>query len=461
MFLTIDEMKVPMGNFPFIYQKTQNTALFDTFLEAESHLKLNYVDFAHKLRMAFEMFALEEYISNRSQTDSSSISQIREEIVNEIKAPASTTNYKSIIISLCKGREIEFVDILVKYHFLKFASNEIDLVKRTLAKLIRSIYAFGSENSHEGSDKQVTYSDCLNAINVFHDFLIVYYHAPSKTYDHKLAPVGEYITIPKLYAEKIGLALDQGKTLHIRVRQGQPRYYVLSQETAQISKPQRRDIEVIEKLWEDNVDDPANVIRQTDVIHGAEPEILYRVYSLPSKPLRINSELVSTLSIGDKTDIIRGLCKGVASIHNFVPALYHRHICPDAFYVFKIKGKYKALLSKFEYTKDTSSEAAFTVFKNLENSIRDTKDDTFFAPEVKLASVNSTIDWEKADIYSLAKTCLFILSGKNLSVDEYSQTIDDIPFSDTAKLALIEMLDGNAQNRPGIETLIQSLSIDT
>lgn len=67
-YLQIDtELKIPKGNFAFIQDKTGDEDLFKKFYEAEKILKVNYVDFAHKIRVAYEKFALHEETSKRMQ----------------------------------------------------------------------------------------------------------------------------------------------------------------------------------------------------------------------------------------------------------------------------------------------------------------------------------------------------------------------------------------------------------
>ena len=66
------------------------------------------------------------------------------------------------------------------------------------------------------------------------------------------------------------------------------------------------------------------------------------------------------------------------------------------------------------------------------------------------------VDWEKADIYSLAKTSLFILTGKVLdTIDEYegAEEIDD-----EILLTLMEMMDTDPNKRASIEDLIKILN---
>ncbi len=154
-------------------------------------------------------------------------------------------------------------------------------------------------------------------------------------------------------------------------------YYIFSNDLDCISKGQRRDIDIINKLWEDNLEDPSNVIRQTENITSSNGDYRFQVYSLPSKPLRLTKEFVLGINTQQKVEIITGLCRGVESIHNYETPLYHRNINPDAFYIFNIRGKYKTLLAKFDCAKD-SANAAFTVFQNVEKKVRNKNINQFF-----------------------------------------------------------------------------------
>jgi len=81
---------------------------------------------------------------------------------------------------------------------------------------------------------------------------------------------------------------------------------------------------------------------------------------------------------------------------------------------------------------------------------------TFFAPEVISSQMGVGVDWEKADIYSLAKTSLFILSGRVFdSIDEYDagEEIDD-----EIIITLVEMMDTDPSKRASIDDLIKILN---
>lgn len=172
----MEEGRIPVGNFSFVYDYTENEELYSKFYEAEKNLKVDYMDFAHKIRMAFEAFALDEEAKKRKKKENYkdlTISVIKEQIVSEIKQPASLLNYKKIIIELCSGRESEFAEMLLRYSFIRNTAYEDD-VRRKLKAFIRYLYSFGSESSHENVSFEEKYipnrENCLRVVGSFHDF---------------------------------------------------------------------------------------------------------------------------------------------------------------------------------------------------------------------------------------------------------------------------------------------------
>ena len=460
VYLQIEEDRIPIGNFSFVYDYTNNEELFSKFYEAERNLKVDYMDFAHKIRKAFEAFALDEESKKRKKQETfknADISTIKEQIISEIKQPASLINYKNIIIDLCAGRELEFSDMLLKYSFIKNISYE-DNVRRKFKTFVRFLYSFGSESSHENVSTEEKYianrENCLRVVGAFHDFLCIYY-GETKKYDSTLAPIRDYIAVPKQVVSKMGLVLEVGKSLFVKERRGKVAYYIFSNDIDSISEGQRRDIDIISKLWEENFEDPANVIRQTENINGSNGEYRFQVYSLPSRPLRLTDDFVNEINLKQKMDIIVGLCRGVESIHNYETPLFHRNINPDAFYIFNIRDKYKPLLAKFDCTKD-SADNAFTVFQNVEKKILNQNTNKYFAPEVLNSQMGVGVDWKKADIYSLAKTILYIITGKIDNDSECLEIFDVL--NDDLKIILLEMLDENPENRPNVDVLLEILN---
>ncbi len=458
-YLKIDEYVIPVGNYAFLADVTGNEDLFAKFYEAERNIKVDYIDFAHKIRMAFETFAVFEECKKRKTQNTCAhvtVDVIKKEIIDEIKQPASIINYKSIVISLCNGREAEFRDMLVKYSFLKANAYEEDSVRK-FKSFIRFLYAFGSESSHENVKLEEKYTpnkeNCMRVAKSFHDFLCIYYGV-CKKYDSTLIPIRDYVAVPKTVAEKIGMTLDLGKTLFVKDKKGKIGFYILSSDLDSISDGQRRDIDTVSKLWDYNFDDPANVIRQVESISGSNGDYRFQVYSLPGRPLRLTRTFIDSLSMKERKEIIAGLCRGVESLHNFEPPMYHRNINPDAFYIFYLKGKYKPLLAKFDCAKDTDN-AEFTVYQNIEKKALNENTNSFFAPEVLSSKMGMGVDWKKADIYSLSKLILYILTGHIVDSIYDVENADEV--GDDIMLTLMEMMDKNPDKRERLETLMEIL----
>lgn len=96
------------------------------------------------------------------------------------------------------------------------------------------------------------------------------------------------------------------------------------------------------------------------------------------------------------------------------------------------------------------------ILKFISSGIDDISDICNFLGVNKTAVNNAVgVDWEKADIYSLAKTILYILSGSVISdldcLDEIEGLDDDL------KIILMEMLDEKPENRPKLKEVLNSL----
>ena len=412
--------------------------------------------------MAYEAVALHEEILRRKtnieymgKTDI----ELEQEIIAEIKDSQNYLNYKKIWQRLTQSRSIEFIPMLKKHNFNKKNSDDFD-GSRALKKCINYIYNYASNSSHINNNLGEEYipnkENGLRVIESFHDFLCIYYKKNHR-FDSTMMPIREYYAVPKYVCKRWGLNLQKGKSLFVKETCNRIQYYIFSADNESISNNQRRDLDIVEKLWDDNFDDPNNIIRKTEHISGTNNEYSFQVFCLPGRPIKLTRDVLNTLSVEEKRDIIIGICSGIKSMHLYDPPLFHRNICPEAFYVFKVRKKYKALLARFDYSKDTSKEVAYTVSSSVENNIKDINKNTFYAPELFKINLDEC-DWEKADIYSLGKTCLYILTSRNINnTDEIYDFLD----IDTQEWQLIftQMLSDNPNDRPSIEEVIDFIKL--
>ena len=87
--------------------------------------------------------------------------------------------------------------------------------------------------------------------------------------------------------------------------------------------------------------------------------------------------------------------------------------------------------------------------------MRNQNTNQFFAPEVIKSNMGIGVDWEKADIYSLAKTIVYIILGKVIEASDCLADVEEI--DDELKIILMEMLDENPENRPDLKELLETL----
>lgn len=458
MYIELDDaIKIEKGNFSFVYDATSDEQLFSKFREAESYFKINYIDFSHKIRVAYEAAALHEEMINRKKDTrylGKSDLEIEQDIISELSDLRNPFTYKKIWTRLTRDKSEDFISMLKKYGFLKEHTDDYD-GGRALKKYIRYIYDYASKSSHINNNLSEEYypnrENGLKVIGSFHDFLCIYYKVHHK-FDSTMMPIRDYYAVPKEVCKDLGLNLEKGKSLFIKKKNTRVHYFIFSSDNEGITNNQRRDLEIVEKLWEENFDDPNNIIRQTEHISGTNNEYSFQVYSLPGKPHKLTSEILANMSIKDRKDIILGICGGIKSMHSYEPPFYHRNICPEAFYIFKVRNKYKALLARFDCSKDTNSEVAYTVLESVANNIKDTNKNTYYAPEL-FGTNYEECNWEKADIYSLGKTCIFILTGRNISnIEEVYDALDVDNYE--WQLIFAQMLSDNPDDRPNIEEVL-------
>lgn len=103
-----------------------------------------------------------------------------------------------------------------------------------------------------------------------------------------------------------------------------------------------------------------------------------------------------------------------------------------------------------------SDDASFTVYQNIEKKVHNQNTNQFFAPEVLKSNMGIGVDWEKADIYSLAKTILYIIAGVVVDDPACLDSMDEL--DDELKIVLMEMLDENSEQRPNLDALLNILN---
>lgn len=454
-YVLVKEEKIGISNFAFLYDKA-NERVFQAFVQAESCYKMDYRECARNIRFAYEAFVLHEEAKRRSMMNpTDSIENIREAVKKDIVE--RNTDYKKLLYSLCEERIEDFKPMIREFFQQRTDWKEDSFYISQFIKFNRYVYAFGSNSAHAGGEEEeelaATRSNCNRVLVALHGLLTRYYGVEKK-YDSLMIPVREFIPISKRMSEKWGLTLNKGKQLYLREQNGKVRYYLFSTITGEMSPDRQRDVETLKNLWEENYDDPSNILRKIMNLSGENSDYCYEVYELPGFPETLSEELLKTLSLEQKLQIIKGLCQGIHSMHTYEPPYYHRNISPDAFYLFRIKGKYKPLLANFECVKDTAEDVKYTVLENVKKNKDNLKNSYFYSP----SEMNEETDWEKEDVFSLGRLCVYILLGEYIYDRDVIMTeLLELGVKDEVVLQITSMMEENACNRTSVEELLRQM----
>ena len=97
----------------------------------------------------------------------------------------------------------------------------------------------------------------------------------------------------------------------------------------------------------------------------------------------------------------------------------------------------------------------FTVYYNVEKRAKNKNSNQFFAPEVLSTNVGEEINWRKADVFSLAKTILFILFDGIIEDEEIENHLEECEIVDELKIILTEMLSEQPEERPEVKVILE------
>lgn len=218
---------------------------------------------------------------------------------------------------------------------------------------------------------------------------------------------------------------------------------------------QNRDLEILRRIWDDEekTEISKSILMTENQIQGINDK--FYVFSLPGEPTAITSEIIINLSDEEKRDIIKSLLEGMYILHNANPPIYHRHISTDTFYLCRGKNGYVVKWVNFEYSKDYTAEVEKSVGAAWYELFRKPQE-LFFAPELK--NRTRSIDLEKADIYSLGKFILFVMTGEILEYSKIKSVhMQKNVFPEKFSYILYMMLQYDPAERPTINEIIDAM----
>lgn len=429
----IDEEKhyICKGNFSFLAEI--NEKLFFDFYEAEKVFKVNYRDCIGKLRIAIETFTSIE-------TDANKYVFMREDsLFKRFEQILASKIDRKYLVNEC--RKLVSPNIVAK--------GENKIINTCMEKLRN----MGNMEHHSqvGDVKKVEYAE--NEVYLYLLFMfniLKTYYGVKKKFKAENMPIGDYIPVTDMICDSV-LHVQKlvSKRLYIREEDGQIKYYLISTK----QEAQSRDLDILKRIWDDEerTEISKSILKTENQIQGILEK--FYVFSLPGQPTTITSEVIKNLTDEEKRDIIKSLLEGMNILHNSNPPIYHRHISTDTFYLCRGKKGYVVKWVNFEYSKDYTAEPDKSVGLAWYELFRKPQE-LFLAPELRTGT--RSIDLEKADIYSLGKFILFVMTGEILEYSKIKNVhMQKNVFQEKFKYVLYMMLQYDPSERPTINEIIE------
>lgn len=433
------------GNTSFLLDIPGCEKIYQRCKDAEEAIGKDYREFFRCVRLALEEFVkkeeLEFRIKKNPQVDPA---RLELEISEEFSRGENTTNRAIRRLAKENGDFEKLSVVLCDYFNLRYLYED-DILEK-LESALSTLRKQGNSAAHAGIFEE-DYSSSNKAIKSLFGIIAAYYGKEYK-YDFDKQPFENYYPIPKKLLENYGISFSQGKRLLFKKdKNGKIDFYISIPEKPNPSVKQQHAASMLYKLWDDNPDTPDNTISRPEYKCNNDG-ISYCQYliQLPGFVYPLSDKVIKELNNEEKTSIISGIVKGIATLHNFDPPLYHRAISLDSFVIYKLNnGKYKPLLVKFDCVKNTDESVEqqnkYTVFTSVKRNANAYHSVSFFAPELikycMSLKTSQEIDWGKADIYSLGLLIKYL----------------DAELTSGQNEILEKMTDKEPSNRPDINTV--------
>lgn len=432
IYINQEKNFVNKGNFSFLCEI--NEKLFRDFNEAEKVFKVNYRDCISKLRIAIETFTNLEINENNISFNKN------DSLFRKFESILTARIDKTYLAEQCK----EIIDY-----------NRAGDENKNINQCMRKLRNMTNMEHHSGNSdvKKIDYTE--NDVYLYLRFLfnlLTKYYGKNARFRNENLPISNYYPVSQNVCELV-LHVQKltSKRLYVQEKGNHVKYYLISMEHS----IQNRDLEILRRIWDDEekTEISKSILMTENQIQGINDK--FYVFSLPGEPTAITSEIIINLSDEEKRDIIKSLLEGMYILHNANPPIYHRHISTDTFYLCRGKNGYVVKWVNFEYSKDYTAEVEKSVGAAWYELFRKPQE-LFFAPELK--NRTRSIDLEKADIYSLGKFILFVMTGEILEYSKIKSVhMQKNVFPEKFSYILYMMLQYDPAERPTINEIIDAM----
>ena len=433
--ICIEKHQIDKGIFHFVGEATENEAISQRFYEMEKFYLIDKREFSSKMRLAIEALVKEEYLKLHPEDyedfEKKMSDRMNKEKENNSAMKKLSSNIKLFLISRCCEYDSYFESVL-----RKFAKKRKIYSNSKIGALINDIYKFSNPEHHHGINTKSQYAateeNCRFYMNIFYYFVLAYCeihypnamnYAPLHSLNEDMVLIRDYVPLKKSVRTALQLKQPRRKRYYVQEIDGTIKYYLCCDKENE--EEYNREIEVLQKIWaDDNDTEPSNIIRFKEEfrLYGGRRKL---IFALPSKPCYLSTGILDQMTLMQKEKLFKDATRAIISLHENEPSLYHRDITPDAFILCKTKNSYKLFLSDFDCVKDTDENVKYTVGQRVAEKQEKGKEIKikFASPEVtEILSMEDktlvlqskawkSINWEKADIYSLGMLGVYIFTG--------------------------------------------------
>ncbi len=439
--IVIDENNtIVKGNFAFVLDELESDdfgreAIYKCCLEAESKLKTDYSEALSRFRIAFETIGYILAIKNEQSESGISYKEARNRIdakitYNKNNNPNPDTKKGLMLLEMKrlysdtnKDRNRDSLIKKWKQEFHVFPRNSEGIYKNSdelIEEIGKKVYAISSKPHHDQAKS--TSKEAEMVAQYIYSFLATEC-GHKGNFDINRCPIEDYYPISKNKMNQIGVSNPAAK-LFIR-EQTTIQYYLFKPVSQAGEQHKRRDLEILDSLWNQSLNTPNNVVYMRNEI-GTD-DYRFQIMYLPSRPETLDTAR-GNMSNYEKRKAIKDIVEAVRSLHHMTPQVTHRAMCPLDFFVCRTSLGIRTILYQFDYAKQWVEDQDYTVVNRLDE-ISDTNIRSKFVDAKLIYSGINEGNAGKADIYSLGELIKYILGeGLDEQTRQYVSlmTNDDI-----------------------------------
>lgn len=454
-----DDVVIYKGNSAIIFELTGNSELFESFLEAEKNMSVDYSRCLTQARKAMEDFGVYYGACVKQQEQDLSFEDAKNLVIkeaisagknrakvnngNRVDQEKSEKTRKDLFVDACRKIDVNKQKILVNWYISKFGENSKSR-KPSVANTVNLAYELYSKFSGVTHGEQKgTCEEAKNLLITLFNIVFAYFDSD---YSFRLdkVPFGEYFPIPNEDFGKMCLyEQDQRKIFVREERTGISYYYIKNvvRDNNKVSDSAVRDEEIFDLLWEKSLDNPQNIVMARGEI--GEKDYLSKVYKFKGRPYGLTDKYINSLSYESRYQLITKVIVAVESLHKADYPVYLRGLSRNAIYVCENGDNVIPFIVNFGYAKSYGIVSENTVLGKIKDLKKITEERSFIAPELFDGELVDERYWGKADVYSIGKLIQIILNDEEIKKDsQISQVLPKMIMKDyKSRISIFEVSD--------------------